>query len=267
MAVGSLVGDRYCLEKLLAQGDCNIYLASSRDDTFIIKEVPTDGDAFEAEITKLQRIAYPTVTKFVERIDQEHRFYLICTAPRTIVPLHMVHLSSWREVVREILSLCQVLQKLHEARVLLNDFSAVQWNEDEGRVFIYELAHSMDVPVPVEQSDEEDDSQAVWADANFAGPEVQRNWLAETSVASDLYGLAALCHQLLLGKPCDPPTPANSPPPNANNQIVSLSPALYHTLLTCLAPDPTVRPNSIELFKNELISLLTIRHHLMEHRK
>lgn len=104
----------------------------------------------------------------------------------------MVHFSSWREIVRAILSLCQVLQKLHEARVLLNDFSAVQWNEDEGRVFIYELAHSMDVPVPVEQSDEADDSQAVWADADFAGPEVQRNWLAEVGVTSDLYGLSAI---------------------------------------------------------------------------
>ena len=261
LAVDSLVGDRYCLEKLLMQGDCNIYLASSRDDTFIIKEAPADGNAFEAEITKLQRIAYPTVTKFVERIDQEHRCYLICTAPRTIAPLHIVYLSSWREVVRATLSLCQALQKLHEARVLLNDFSAVQWNENEGRVFIYELAHAMDVPVPVEQSDEDDDAQAVWADANFAAPEVQRNWLAEIGVASDLYGLAALCYQLLLGKPYDPPTPANSPPPNADNQTLSLPPALYRTLLTCLAPDPTVRPNSIEPFKNELISLLTIGHH------
>ncbi len=260
LPVGSLINERYRVEELLTQGDCNVYLASSKDDTFIVKEGAGDQNTFETEIAKLKRTAYPTVTTFVERVEQENQYYFICTAPRSMAPLYVIHFASWREVVRAILSLCQTLQKLHDVHILLNDFSAVQWNADEGRVFVYELAHSMETLIP-EQRDEADNAEAVWADANFAAPEVQRNWLTEIGVSSDLYALAALCYQLLFGKPYAPPTLDDTSPSNEGSAIVSFPPTLYRVLLTCLHPDPTHRLDSVEAFKSEVISLLAVQHH------
>ena len=261
LPVGSLISERYQVERLLAQGDCNVYLASFEDETFIVKEGPADTNAFEAEIARLQGVAYPTIARFVEKVDQAQSDYPICTAPPSIAPLHTIHFPSWREVVRAMLSLCQTLQKLHDAGTLLNDFSAVQWNADEGRVFIYELAHSMDVPMPIDESVEVEDIETVWADANFAAPEVQRHLLTEIGFASDLYALAALGYQLLFGKRYASPTLDVSPPSNEDRPIVAFPPALYRAVLTCLHSNPTERLDSVEAFKDELIPLHPIQCH------
>jgi hypothetical protein len=97
LPVGSLINERYRVEELLTQGDCNVYLASSKDDTFIVKEGAGDQNTFETEIAKLKRTAYPTVTTFVERVEQENQYYFICTAPRSMAPLYVIHFASWRE--------------------------------------------------------------------------------------------------------------------------------------------------------------------------
>ncbi|MCZ6676392.1 MAG: protein phosphatase 2C domain-containing protein [Candidatus Poribacteria bacterium] len=259
LPVDSLIGEGYRVQQLLAQGDCNVYLTSAADEAFIVKEAPAAPEAFAAEIAKLQRIAYPTVTTFVEKIDQGNRCYLVCTAPPSITPLYTRHFVGWREAIRAILSLCQTLQKLHDARILLNDFSGVQWNADEGRIFIYELAHAVDLPIPVDGT--EDRSETVWADANFAATEVQRHRISEIGTSSDLYALAALCYQLLFGQPYALPTPDDSPAAGEDTPIVSLPPALCRSLLICLHPDPTQRPDSVEYLKDELIPLLAIQHH------
>lgn len=311
LSVGSQIGENYQIDHLLTQGGgCNVYLASSEDKTFLVKEslagqnpncrasssetesrkadllvsVSLTGEPpalppFDEEIKRLQTVTYPALTRFIETLDEGERRYLICTAPRSLAPLQAVHFEGWREVVRAILSLCQTLQKLHSAHTLLNDFSSVQWNPDEGRVFIYELAHAMDMPIdterylhekpphpsPLSQSlgrGEGGEGQPLWVDPNFTAPEVQSNRLREIGVASDIYALAALCYRLLFGRLYAPPS-FDAVEGQTHNEAETrcLPPALHRFLVTGLQPEAINRPESVGAVKNELISLLAIRHH------
>ena len=87
----------------------------------------------------------------------------------------------------------------------------------------------------------------------YQAPEVAAGWTP--TAASDLYSFGVTLYEILAGHM---PFQANSAGNLLRNQpppaIPGVDPRLWNTILTCLAPDPSQRPDSAEVLASELRS-------------
>lgn len=249
LAAGTVLADRYVIETVEAHGRENRYRAvrqSDAGDRVLLRERASE------EAAPLRRLAertagliHPALLVPEGVFEQNDRVYLVYTDVPGIKLSDRIGLTSEREAIAWGIQLCQAVGFLHRHGLLCVELPPEGLLLDkEGRVRLTQF-DSLTANGAIAEN-------GVAVDG-YAAPEAYKP--AELGVQADVFAVGASLYTLLVGKRLPVEGWAVQPEAPTFYPEKVLSPTLERVLRKALAPEPTDRYDSIEAFKQALLSL------------
>lgn len=220
----------------------------------LIKDLSQEDEArhrFERESYIIARLNHPNIIHVIDRgISADNMPFFVMEYSEGVdlgAALKMDDIAH-KDKIDIILQLLKALSYAHQNNVIHRDIKPdnILINEN-GMVKILDfgIAQFYD---EFDNSSDQDYAGSIMGSFNYMSPE-QREDSDNITEQSDLYSVGVVMYELFTGS-----IPGDSfiEPSSINNEI---EPALNNLILHCLDPDPSMRPKSAELLKNDLLAI------------
>lgn len=221
--------------------------------------------AFERESVIIARLAHPNIIHVIDRgvSDQGLPYFIMEYVDG--IDLAVMLREGELPVARKLelaLQVCKALGYAHQNGVIHRDIkpsNIIVDSEFNARVldfgisqFVIDEAHQPEQGDDLAQQQSHSGARDVMGTLSYLAPELHTGTAA--TVASDLYSLALLIFEMLMGRL---PTAADKASGYSLAAVNSLWPDSFSALLgACLKDDPAARPHSVSVISEQLLLLL-----------